>query len=298
MSSNTIENQVQLKKLKKSTPFSRILSKTLIYIVLILWGVTTVFPFVWLINNSVKKKNEIDINSFAPTTADTFTWDNFVKAFNTAVPVPRAFLNSIVISGTVTIMVILLSALCAFALTRYVFKLRGVLHSVLIAAMMFPSFSTIIPVYMMMSTVGLMNNILSVILPLIAGNIAFACIVLMGYIRGLPIELEEAAYLEGCNVFGILFKVVFPITKPAFATVAIFTFLWSYNELFLPMFLLRKNETYTINKLLQQISSREGGTDKGLMSAAACLIVVPVIIIYCFLQKYIIKGLTAGAVKG
>ena len=140
-------------------------------------------------------------------------------------------------------------------------------------------------------------SMLSIILPQVAGNLSFAIIVLTGYIRGLPIELEEAAFMEGCGPVRIFFKVVVPLTKPSFATVTIFSFLWSYNDLFTQMFFLRRPETRAITRLLNELSSNEG-TDYGLMAAAVSLVVLPVMIVYVFLQKYIIKGMTAGAVKG
>lgn len=138
---------------------------------------------------------------------------------------------------------------------------------------------------------------LSVILPQVAGNLSFAIVVLTGFIKGLPVELEEAAFLEGCNAFQIFCKVVVPLTKPSFATVAIFSFLWSYNDLFTQMFYLRTQKMYGITVLLNRLTSQEG-TNYGLMAAAVTLVVVPVVIVYIFLQKYIIKGMTAGAVKG
>ena len=138
---------------------------------------------------------------------------------------------------------------------------------------------------------------LSVILPQVAGNLSFAIVVLTGYIRGLPIDLEEAAFLEGCGPIAIFFKVIVPLTKPSFATVAIFSFLWSYNDLFTQMFMLRREDTLAITVLLNRLTSQEG-TDYGLMAAAVTLVVVPVIIVYIMMQKYIIKGLTAGAIKG
>ena len=168
---------------------------------------------------------------------------------------------------------------------------------------MFPAFATVISVYQMEFSWGIAStrswflNMLSVILPQVAGNMAFAMVVLNGYIKGLPIELEEAAYMEGCNAYQIYFKVIMPLTKPSFATVAIFSFLWSYNDLFTQSFFLRTPDMYSITQMLNNISAKEG-TDYGMMAAVVALIIVPVIIVYCFLQKYIIKGMTAGAVKG
>lgn len=103
--------------------------------------------------------------------------------------------------------------------------------------------------------------------------------------------------MEGCGPVQIFFRVIVPLTKPSFATVAIFSFLWSYNDLFTQMFFLRRPEVMAITRLLNELTSNEG-TDYGLMAAAVSLVVVPVLIVYIFMQKYIIKGMTAGAVKG
>ena len=129
------------------------------------------------------------------------------------------------------------------------------------------------------------------------GNMSFAIIVLMGYVQSLPLELEEAAHLEGCSIPQIFFRIVVPLGKPSFVTVAIFSFLWSYNDLFTQMFFLRRPEMQAITRLLNELTSKEG-TNYGLMAAAVTLVIIPVIVVYVFLQKYIIKGMTAGAVKG
>ena len=126
---------------------------------------------------------------------------------------------------------------------------------------------------------------------------AFAIVILMGYIRGLPIDMEESAFLEGCNVFQVFYRIIMPVCRPAFATVAIFAFLWSYNDLFTQLFFLRSPQTWAITRFLNEVSS-QFGTDYGMMCAVVTLIVVPVLIVYIFLQKNIVKGLTAGAIKG
>lgn len=284
----------------RKTKFS--VSSVLIYLVLIFWSLTTIYPIIWVIQNSFKGKDKILNNSFSIPTGDLFTLANYRKAFNN-LNIFSAYKNSMFISTMVAIVVIILAGMASFALVRYSFKLRSLLMSLVIAGMMFPAFATIIPVYTMETKWGITGTaswgltMLSVILPQIAGNLSFAIVVLTGFIRGLPIELEEAAYMEGCNVFQIFTKVVVPLTKPSFATVAIFSFLWSYNDLFSQMFFLRRPEMRAITRLLNEITSQEG-TNYGLMAAAVTLVVIPVLIVYIFLQKYIIKGMTAGAVKG
>lgn len=273
-----------------------------IYIILIFWALTTIYPLFWVAINSFKVKNEIIANSFSLPLGELFTMANYKRAFD-RVPILGAYLNSLVISGSVTVVVMILAGLASFALVRYQFKGRDFLMSVVVASMMFPAFSTIVPVFRMEASWGIVNtssrwiSLFSCALPQIAGNLSFAIIVLSGYIRSLPIDLEEAAYMEGCSTLKIFTKIVVPMTKPSFATVAIFSFLWSYNDLFTQTFFLRIQPQWAITRLLKELTAMEG-TNYGLMAAAVTIVIIPVIILYAFLQKYIIKGMTAGAIKG
>lgn len=273
-----------------------------IYVILIFWALTTIYPLFWVAINSFKIKNEIISNSFSLPTGALFTIANYKRAFD-RVPILNAYLNSVILSGSVTILVMLFAGIASFALVRYNFKGRNLLMSVVVASMMFPAFSTIVPVFRMEASWGLVNtsdrwiSLLSCALPQVAGNMSFAIIVLTGFIRSLPLELEEAAYMEGCTASQIYTRIVVPLAKPSFATVAIFTFLWSYNDLFMQSFFLRIQTQWPITRLLKELTAMEG-TNYGLMAAAVTIVIVPVLILYAFLQKYIIKGMIAGAVKG
>ena len=277
-------------------------SKAVTYIVLTLWGLTTVYPFIWVILNSFRKKGLILTDSFSIPLGEAFTMDNYKVAMERS-DFGNAYLNSILISGTVTIVVVILAGLAAYGLCRYRFRGRGFLQSLVMAGMMFPVFSTIIPVFRMqvlMGVAGTGNRWLSLVataLPQIAGNLCFAIVILKGFIQSVPIELEESAYLDGCNVFQIFFRIIVPAAKSSFATVAIFAFLWSYNDLFTQSFFLRYPQERAITGLLNEISS-QAGVNYGLMAASVVLVVIPVLIVYVLLQKHIVKGLTAGAVKG
>ncbi len=279
-------------------------AKFFTYLVLTLWGVTTVYPFIWVVLNSFRVKGQIRADSFSipwPWTA-SFTMDNYQTAMDRS-DFANAYLNSFVVSVTVTLAVVLLAGLAAYGLVRYNFKGKKIVYSLVVASMMFPVFSTIIPVFRMevawniASTGNRWASLVSVILPQIAGNLSFAIIVLMGFIRAVPVDLEESAYLDGCRVPQIYLKIIMPVARPSFATVAIFSFLWSYNDLFTQMFLLRYPKEKTITLLLNEISS-QAGVNYGLMAASVVLVVFPVLLVYILLQKNIIKGLTVGAVKG
>ena len=236
----------------------RKLSHAFTYLVLCLWALTTIYPFIWVILNSFRQKGLIMSDSFSIPLGEAFTWDNYLTAWH-----------------------------------RSDFK----------NALMFPVFSTIIPVFRMEAVMGIAGtgnrwlSLIAVILPQVAGNLCFAIVILMGFIQSVPIELEESAYLDGCNVFQIYFHIIIPAAKSSFATVAIFAFLWSYNDLFTQSFFLRYPQERAITGLLNEISS-QAGVNYGLMAASVVLVVIPVLVVYVCLQKHIIKGLTAGAVKG
>ncbi|MCR5704703.1 MAG: carbohydrate ABC transporter permease [Eubacterium sp.] len=278
------------------------ISNIFIYTILSVWALTTIFPLVWSIMNSFKDKKQIYRDSFSLPLGNLFSLKNYEMLFE-RYDIARAYMHSIIISGTVTIAVILFAGMAAYIMSRYKFKGKGILEAVLYAGMMFPVFSTIVPNMSMLTEIGIAGqndtalNMLAVILLQIAGNMCFAIIVLTSYIRTLPIELEEAAYMEGCNIFQIYFKVIMPLSKPSFVTVGVFSFLWSYNDLFTQMFFLRTPDDYAITVLLNNIASKEG-VNYGALFSSVTLIVIPVLVVYLLLQKYIIKGMTVGAVKG
>jgi len=272
----------------------KILSKVPIYSILLLWAITTIYPFIWLILNSFKSSREILTSSFK--LPQNFNLLNYTNAFEKQ-NILRAYGNSLIISGSTMLIVLLVGSLAAFAMTRYHFKFKSIIYFMIVGSLMFPAFSTIIPVFKIIVKWGLVNHPLGVIIPQVAINLAFAVIVLMGFMDALPYELEEAAFLEGATISCIYAKVIIPLSKPALASVAIFVFLWSYNDLFTQMIILRRRDTFPVCALLNEISSKYG-TDFGLMTASVVLVVVPVLIIYILLQKNIVKGLTTGALKG
>ena len=242
-------------------------SQGVTYLVLSLWALTTIYPFIWVILNSFRQKGLIMSDSFSLPLGEAFTWDNYLTAWHRA-DFKNAYLNSFLISGTVTVFVVVIAGLAAYGLVRYRFRGRSLLYSLIMAGMMFPVFSTIIPVFRMEAVLGLAGtgnrwlSLVAVILPQVAGNLCFAIVILMGFIQSVPIELEE-----------------------------------SYNDLFTLSFFLRYPQERAITGLLNEISS-QAGVNYGLMAASVVLVVIPVLVVYVCLQKHIIKGLTAGAVKG
>ena len=274
----------------------------LVYLFLTIWAFTTIYPIIWVIQNSFKAKDKILADSFSLPVGDLFTTANYRKAFGN-LNIFGAYRNSIFISMMVSLLVILLAGMAAYALARYCFRGSSFLYSMVVSAMMFPVFATIIPVFSMETSWGIVNTsswgltMLSVILPQVAGNLAFSIVVLSGYMKSLPLELEEAAYIDGCNRWQTYWKIVFPLLKPTIATVAIIDAMAFWNDYLLPSLVLARKELYTL-PIATQAFYGTYSTDLGLVMAALLLAMLPILVLYLFLQRYIVEGVTSGAVKG
>lgn len=264
------------------------------YAVLSGWALTTIYALFWIVNNSFKLSRDVMNNSFA--IAFQPVWTNYASAID-RIRIGRSYLNSLIMSGSVVLLVLLFGGLAAYVLSRFRFRGRRAVFSILYASLLIPAFATVVPVYELLIQWKLVNTYGGLIFPQTAGNLTFAILVLAGYMATIPKELEEAAFMDGCSRLTLFTKILLPISRPAFASASIFVFLWSYNDLFSALIFVNKDTVRPIVALLSEISSQYG-TDFGLMATAISLTVVPVLIVYLFIQRYIEQGLTEGAVKG
>ena len=275
--------------------FERIsLSKFIIYLVLIAWASTTILPLLWITNNSFRTTADIVNQPFA--FPDSFNLVNYREA-RTRINVLNSYKNSIIMSGTTVVLVLLLGGMAAYVLARFEFKGKAVIDTLLVIGLMIPAFVTVVPVYELLISLDLVNTYLALILPHTAGNLVFATMLLTAYMSSLSKEIEEAALLDGANRWQIFRMIFVPMSRPVFATVGIFTFLWSYNDLFSALIYVPQQRVQPVTVLLSQVSTQYG-TDLGLQATAVVVTVIPVLIVYLILQQQIIKGLTQGAVKG
>ena len=275
--------------------FERIsLSKFIIYLVLIAWASTTILPLLWITNNSFRTTAEIVNQPFA--FPDSFNLVNYREA-RTRINVLNSYKNSLIMSGTTVVLVLLLGGMAAYVLARFEFRGKAVIDTLLVIGLMIPAFVTVVPVYELLISLDLVNTYLALILPHTAGNLVFATMLLTAYMSSLSKEVEEAALLDGANRWQIFSMVFVPMSRPVFATVGIFTFLWSYNDLFSTLIYVPQQRVQPVTVLLSQVSTQYG-TDLGLQATAVVVTVIPVLIVYLILQQQIIKGLTQGAVKG
>lgn len=280
-------------------------SKIVSYIVLIAWSLTTIAPLLWIFVNSFKNNDEIISSAFSLPRAyikSGTILQNFetLKTFSEN-NIFRGFLNSLIISGSALILILVLGSMAAFVLARFKFRFTKHVKAYLIASMLIPQFAVIVPNFVIMRNIGqfvpgFQGSYLTVIIPHAAGFMNFAILMLTSFMAGLPKELEEAALIDGSGIGKIFTKITIPLTIPAFVSVGIMVFLWSYNDLLTPLvYLSKRNMPVTV--LISQVQSLYS-TDYGAMMAAIFITVLPVIILYIISQEYVIKGLTAGAIKG
>jgi len=270
------------------------LGTALMYIVLSAWAMTTIYPLFWIVNNSFKESRDVMNKSFSLALDPVFI--NYTTAFD-RINIGRSYVNSLIMSGGTVLFVLLFGGLAAYVLSRFTFRGKRFIFSILYATLLVPAFATVVPVYELLIKTSLVNTYWGLILPQTAGNLTFATLVIAGYMSTIAKELEEAAFMDGCNRWQMFTKVFMPVSRPAFASVSIFVFLWSYNDLFSALIFVNKEKVRPIVALLSEISSQYG-TDFGLMATAVTLTVMPILFIYLFISKFIEKGLTEGAVKG
>ncbi|BFH64393.1 carbohydrate ABC transporter permease [Paenibacillus azoreducens] len=287
-----ISNGQQIRYSKTKKRFS--LGTAFMYIVLTAWSLTTIYPLFWIFNNSFKESRDVMNKSFS------LAWDPVLTNYTTAfdrINIGKSYLNSIIMSGSTVIFVLLFGGLAAYVLSRFNFRGKRVIYSILYATLLVPAFATVVPVYELLIKTSLVNTYWGLILPQTAGNLTFAILVIAGYMSTIAKELEEAAFIDGCNRWQMFMKIFMPVSRPVFASVTIFVFLWSYNDLFSALIFVSKESVRPIVALLSEISSQYG-TDFGLMATAVTLTVLPILLIYLFISKFIEQGLTEGAVKG
>lgn len=272
------------------------ISNILLYGLLIFWLLVTLIPLLWVFVNSFKESEEILLNGVA--LPKSFNLVNYRSIFSYPdVNILRSFFNSFLISGGVVVGVLCLGGLAAFGLGRFDSRVGRIVDAMMVACLLVPSFATMIPNFVTVNKLPIKETYLAVIVPQIAGNLCFAIMLLSSYMRSLPGELDEAAVIDGAGPFKVLWNITIPLTKPMFATVGIMVFIWSYNDLITSLVYISNQKLKPVCVILTMVSNMHG-TDYGAMMAAIFVTIVPVLILYMMSQELVIKGLTAGAVKG
>lgn len=265
-----------------------------IQIFLIIVAIIQVYPLIWLVLFSFKDNGEIFGGNVAGL-PKVWHIENYTSAISQA-HVMKYFINSVIVTAITIFFVLILSAMSAYAISRMRWKLSNVTMILILLGMMVPIHAALLPLFMVLKTLKLLNSYWALIIPYTAFAIPMAVTILIGFLRGIPKELEEAAIIDGCGPFKLFFSIIVPIIRPAMATVAIFTYLSSWNELMFAVSFINKTAYKT---LTVGIMSMVGTyvTKWGDIGAGLVIATIPTIIIYILLSDQVQKSLTAGAVK-
>lgn len=272
---------------------SKRIGRILKYFVLISGAVVMIFPFFWSFMTSFKDLREILMDPFSLIPKE-FTLKNYVSVF-TKVPFARYLLNSTIVALGTTFLQLVTASLAAFAFARMRFRGREVIFYIFLATMMIPQQVVMIPQYLVVMRLNLDNSYLGLIIPHAAT--AISIFFLRQFFLTIPRDLEDAAIIDGCGPLRTLFNVFLPLTKPAIATIAVFSFMWSWNNYFWPLLIISEPEMRTVQLGLAMFKS-EGGIQWGEFMAATVVATLPIMIAYFIAQKQFVKGITLTGLKG
>jgi len=265
-----------------------------LYALLMIGAAIMIVPFLWMISSSLKSQFQIFLTPpvWIPNPA---IWSNYPDALN-ALPFGQAYLNSFIVATIVVVSTLVTSSMAAYSFARIQFPFRDILFVLFLAMLMVPIQVTIIPLFLIMKNLGWVNSLASIIVPFSLFN-AFGVFLLRQFIKGMPIEMEEAAIVDGANRWTLYWRITLPLIKPALSALAIFTFLGQWNNFFYPLIMLSSPDKFTVPLMLNQFRG-EYTVDWALMMAASAIAIIPVLIVYVIGQRYIIEGIAITGLKG
>ena len=267
----------------------------IIYVGLIIWLIINLFPVYWMFTFSLKSNAEIFGENVIGLPHE-WRWSNYASALNTG-NMPRYFFNSAVVAIATILITLIVALMATFALTRLIWKQRKALNKFFMLGLTIPIHASIVPVYVTLSRLHLLNTYWALIIPYSAFSLSMAILVCTGFMNEIPRELDESACIDGCSVWGIFLRIIVPLMKPAVATVGIYTFLQCWNELMFANIFISKSSLRTLPVGVQALSGQYT-TEWGPIGAALVLATFPTLFIYIFLSKKIQESFIAGAIKG
>ncbi|MDD2716212.1 MAG: carbohydrate ABC transporter permease [Candidatus Wallbacteria bacterium] len=264
-----------------------------LHILILVCVTATLLPLIFMVSTSFKETSEIfsKIPSLIPKHP---TLEHYRQLFG-AMAFTRQFLNSLTVALGLTIMSLLINSMAAFAFAKMYFRGRERLFTLLLITMMVPGQVTMMPVFIILKYMGLLNSYLGLIIPGSAS--VFSIFMLRQFMSEIPESLLEAARIDGCSEYGIYWKIMLPLCRPVLATILIFSFLGSWNEFLWPLIVMLDEGKYTLPVALANLNGQYN-TEWGLLMAGSVVVILPVIAVFLMAQKHYIKGIAAGAVKG
>ena len=267
----------------------------LIYTALIIWALVNLFPIYWMFTFSLKNNEEI-FGANVAGLPQQWLWSNYSEAMKTG-HMGRYFLNSAIVAIATIIITSLAAVMATYAITRLVWKQRKTVNKFFMLGLTIPIHAAIVPIYVTLSRLKMLNSYWSLIIPYSAFSLSMAILVCTSFMNDIPRELDEAACIDGCGTWGIFFRIIVPLMKPATATVGIYTFLQCWNELMFANIFISKDSLKTLPVGIQALSGQYT-TAWGPIGAALVVATFPTLLFYIFLSRKIQESFIAGAVKG
>lgn len=270
-----------------------VLSRIATFVVLLVAAVAIVAPFVWIFRGALSP-NDAELYRLPPVWPTELTFANFGKVLD-QVPYFRFMLNSVLVAGTITLAQLITCSTAGYAFARLRFRGRGIAFALVIGSLMIPIQVTIVPLFLVMSKLGLTNTLWALILPGIFS--AFGVFLLRQHFLSLPLELEEAAKLDGAGHLRTFVQVLLPLSGPALATLGILTFTYFWNDLLLPLVMIRDAENQTLPVGLVLLAGRFSTGSLGTIAAGITMAVIPVLIVFVIAQRWIVQSIASSGLK-
>ena len=291
--------QIIARPLPETTPEQsaqpkRVKTNWWVYVLLTVGLIIMIGPFVWMVLDSVK--GQAELAQLPPTWLPVApTLNNYSRLF-TELNFPQYFLNSVILAVSVTVLNLLFCSMLGYALAKLKFVGKNALFILVLVTLMVPSTVTLVPLFVLMSKLQLVNTLTAVILPEAAG--ALGVFLMRQFMLDIPDELLDAARVDGASEFYLYWRIVLPLSGPALATLTILTFLASWNDFIWPLIVLTNDQSYNLPVALATFAVGEHGTDYGILLAGAVVVITPIVIVFILLQRYFTQGIAMTGLKG
>ncbi len=284
---------------KRPLSIPNLTGRVLLYAFTIMLSVIFIFPFVWTLSSSLK--TAVEVEAYPPTLIPhVIQWGNYYQAW-TSIQFGTYFQNSLIVTGLSLIGATASSFVVAYGFVRFRFPMRNGLFALCLATMILPQEVTIIPLFLVFKQIHWLDTLKPLIVPSFFGGGAFNIFLLRQFLTTIPFELDEAAMIDGASRLDILLRVLLPNSKPALATVAVFTFIFSWNDFFAPLIFLNTPSNFTIPLGLYSLKSYVGdpGEPKDhLLMAGSVIATLPIIVLFFSAQRYFVQGIVTSGLKG
>lgn len=278
--------------MKEKRTFKDIIFRAILY----LWGLTIVFPLCWVLYESLKTNPEFFKDIWA--LPEKLQFDNYIKAWK-EYNFGHALLNTLYYVGGSMLLGLFFTTINAYALTRIEFKGRKLIWGLIMMSLFLPGINALVPQYVVMRDLGLTNSLSGLVLLSSLGETVFYLMILGGFMKSIPKEVEESAFLDGASHWQVFWRIIVPLSTPGIVTVAIFKFIDFYNAFLSPFIYLSDPDKYTIGVQMYQANKlMEYSADWVTLFAGIIIAMIPSLLVFIFFQRWILKGATLGSVKG